>query len=67
MARKAAAKSKARVRDLKTKRQKAARVRAGRQTPKMDFGDRMKAGLDTAAGVVATGAVVVASPVVPAP
>jgi len=48
MARKAAAKSKARVRDLKTKRQKAA-------------------GLDTAAGVVATGAVVVASPVVPAP
>lgn len=30
-----------------------------RQTPKMDFGDRMKAGLDTAAGVVANGAAVV--------
>ena len=30
-----------------------------RQTPKMDFGDRMKAGLDTAVGVVANGAAVV--------
>src|SRR5258706_7171277 len=30
-----------------------------RQTPKTDFGDRMKAGLDTAAGVVANGASIV--------
>ncbi len=30
-----------------------------RQTPKTDFGDRMKNGLDTAAGVVANGAAVV--------
>src|SRR4051794_30212164 len=30
-----------------------------RQTPKTDFGDRMKAGLDTAMGVVANGAGVV--------
>ena len=34
-------------------------VTIARQTPKMDFGDRMKAGLDTAAGVVANGAAVV--------
>ena len=30
-----------------------------RQTPQMDFGDRMNAGLDTAAGVLANGAAVV--------
>ncbi|MBK7860068.1 MAG: hypothetical protein IPJ65_15925 [Archangiaceae bacterium] len=30
-----------------------------RQTPKTDFGDRMKSGIDTAAGVVANGAAVV--------
>lgn len=36
----------------------------GRQTPKTDFGDRVKAGLDTAAGAVATGAAV-AAPLVP--
>lgn len=36
----------------------------GRQTPKSDFGDRVKAGLDTAAGAVATGAAV-AAPLVP--
>lgn len=35
-----------------------------RQTPKTDFGDRVKAGLDTAAGAVATGAAV-AAPFVP--
>src|SRR4051794_2942313 len=35
-----------------------------RQTPKTDFGDRVKAGLDTAAGAVATGAAV-AAPLVP--
>jgi hypothetical protein len=35
-----------------------------RQTPKTDFGDRLKAGLDTTAGVVANGAAVVA-PFVP--
>jgi len=34
-------------------------ITIARQTPKMDFGDRMKAGLDTAAGVVANGAAVV--------
>jgi hypothetical protein len=34
-------------------------VTIARQTPKTDFGDRMKAGLDTAAGVVANGAAVV--------
>jgi hypothetical protein len=75
MARKAAAKSKARVRDLKAKRRKTSGVKAGnvsridstpmriannvtiaRQTPKTDFGDRMKAGLDTSAGIVAGGA-----------
>jgi hypothetical protein len=53
---KKAAKGRARVRDLKAKRGKAAGVKAGRQTPKLDFGDRMKAGLDTAAGIVASGA-----------
>ncbi len=36
----------------------------GRQTPKSDFGDRVKAGLDNAAGAVATGAAV-AAPFVP--
>jgi hypothetical protein len=36
----------------------------GRQTPKTDFGDRIKAGLDTTAGVVANGAAVIA-PFVP--
>ena len=35
-----------------------------RQTPKTDFGDRIKAGLDTTAGVVANGAAVIA-PFVP--
>jgi hypothetical protein len=35
-----------------------------RQTPKADFGDRVKAGLDTAAGAVANGAAV-AAPFVP--
>jgi hypothetical protein len=34
-------------------------VTIDRQTPKTDFGDRMKAGIDTAAGVVANGAAVV--------
>ena len=41
-----------RVKDLAPKSDKP--VTGGRQTPKMDFGDRMKAGLDTAAGVVAS-------------
>jgi len=36
----------------------------GRQTPKSDFGDRVKAGLDQTAGAVATGASV-AAPFVP--
>ncbi len=35
-----------------------------RQTPKTDFGDRVKAGLDTAAGAVANGAAV-AAPFIP--
>src|SRR4051812_22598394 len=35
-----------------------------RQTPKTDFGDRVKAGLDTAAGAVATGAAI-AAPALP--
>jgi hypothetical protein len=39
-------------------------VTTDRQTPKTDFGDRLKAGLDTAAGAVATG-VAVAAPYVP--
>ena len=36
----------------------------GRQTPKSEFGDRVKAGLDSAAGAVASGAAV-AAPFVP--
>jgi hypothetical protein len=36
-------------------------VTIARQTPKTDFGDRVKAGLDTGVGVVANGAAVVGS------
>ena len=39
-------------------------VSIDRQTPKTDFGDRLKSGLDTAAGTLASGAAVVA-PFVP--
>jgi hypothetical protein len=35
-----------------------------RQTPKTDFGDRMKAGIDNAAGAVASGAAI-AAPLIP--
>jgi hypothetical protein len=44
--------SETRVSDLPPTAEKAGEVKGGRQTPKMDFGDRMKAGLEPAAGVV---------------
>jgi hypothetical protein len=58
---KKAAKSKTKrnvMKDLPAPEPRTHDVKGGRQTPKMEFGDRMKAGLDTAAGVVAAGSAV---------
>ncbi len=48
---KKAPKKKTSVKDLRPKSAKD--VVGGRQTPKTDFGDQMKSGLDTAAGTTA--------------